>query len=561
MSNRTAERVAADPIVIVGMEGCGTIIVARMLRRAGVYLGADLDEGHLNGVEFVDFDYRWTPPFNVAHNRGRPSGIGLERMGDELAGCCARHRVGIANERATWGWKHGPSIHLLPFLAEELPRLRVVHVLRDGRAAALAHGGARIHTLRLARAVLDGDGEPVTRGSAAWRGEARTYDGEAEATPHRQAAFWAASNSAAADFGERALGAHYLRMRIEDLLARPEIEIERLLSLAELDASPDELAEELPRGEPADAWTQRPMGERELLRKLMEPELLRFGYDDEPPPEATEPRAEISLPAPAGAPSIHTGNHPTGWTETAEEQAIPSVHDLDWTEHDFIDLGCSMGGSLQFWRDRMQARRGVGVDIDPQKVAQARRSGFDAVLGDAADLRVDGKVSFVSMIHFLEHLPGLNIVESVLESSAQAATDFLFIRHPSFEGEEYLRTLGLRQYWWDWSGHKSHIQIADYCQMLDRLGLLQYTIRYVGPVTASSDDSIHPIDAIDPHGWSNQGRYDSSVHPPKQTMRFERPLWRSQEILVALRPFQTQEWSEVAERLLHPPTAALWAAL
>jgi SAM-dependent methyltransferase len=579
MSSRDSKGALLRPLAIVGMEGCGASIVARVLRRAGVFLGDDLNEDHLNAAALVEFDYHWTPPFLLGSSNGGVSGTPLERMREQLPERCAQHAAGVAGH-TPWGWKHGPSMHLLAFYEQVLPGLRVVHVLRDGRAAALAQGAARRHTFRLAGAVLDGTAEPVGRDSPAWRGQAPTRHGGLEATPLRQAAFWAACNRAAADFGERVLGERYLCVRIEDLLERPRVEIERLLVFARLQAPVGDLIEELPRGSPADAWAQRSREERQMLGRLMEPELLRFGYvggvssklaGDGVGKCESENAGEWAFEQAGGADSDRqasdtaAGLDPVGEScappirEPAKsaDEANPSVEDLDWSDYDFIDLGCSTGGSLRYCRERMSVRRSVGVDIDPDKVARARRAGFDAAVGDATDLRLFGEVRFVTMMDFLEHLPGLDIVAAALESAARAATDFLFIRHPSFEGEEYLAELGLRQYWWDWSGHKAHIQIADYCQIFDRIGLTQYTIRYLGAVTDSTHDSIHAIDAVDPHGWSNQGRHDPAVHPPKPYIRFARPLWRSQEILVALRPFQAHEWGEVVGRLLTPTDAGL----
>jgi hypothetical protein len=554
MSGRPSKGTPAGPLVIVGMDGCGASIVARILRRAGLFLGEDLNTDHFNAAALVEFDYHWTPPFLAWSQNGRPAGIRFAEMREQMIECRVRHVGDLHGDRG-WGWKHGPSMHLLAFYEQALPGLRVVHVLRDGRAAALAHGAARRHTFRLAGAVLDGDAESVGRDSPAWRGRALTHAGGPEATPARQAAFWAASNRATADFGERVLGERYLCVRIEDLLARPAEEIERLLTFTQLRSPLTELIGELPRGEPADAWMSRSPSEREVFARWMAPELLRFGYvREEDLPEPGLDPDEGSSPEAARSTGIAHQTETVPQTHGGGEQANRSVEALDWSLYDFIDLGCSSGGSLRYCRDRMHVRGGVGVDIDPEKVAHARSAGLDAAVGDATDLRIEDRVRFVSMMDFLEHLPGIDTVAAVLQSAARAATDFLFIRHPSFEGEEYLAELGLRQYWWDWSGHKAHIQVADYCRIFDRLGL-QHTIRYLGPVTDSSHDSIHAIDAIDPHGWSNQGRHDPSLHPPKPYVRFARPLWRSQEILVALRPFQAGEWREIVECLLQPVDA------
>jgi SAM-dependent methyltransferase len=217
----------------------------------------------------------------------------------------------------------------------------------------------------------------------------------------------------------------------------------------------------------------------------------------------------------------------------------PSI-DLDWKDVDFIDLGCGQGKSIAYCKKRFGASRGVGVDLDEKKVAQAREAGVDAVLADATTLDLDGQIRFVSMMQFLEHLPDLATVEAVVRAATRSAKDFIFIHHPSFEGEEYLEALGLRQYWWHWTAHPSHIKISDYCRILDDAGLRQYMVRYLGPVHDSTDPSILPASAP-----QNQHDYDPAKHGPKPDVEFRAPLWRTQEIFVALRPLPARKWNRI----------------
>jgi SAM-dependent methyltransferase len=223
--------------------------------------------------------------------------------------------------------------------------------------------------------------------------------------------------------------------------------------------------------------------------------------------------------------------------------ALPrSLHEVDWAEYDFVDLGCSHGGSLEFCTKRFGARRGIGLDIDSRKVEGARSAGHDAVVADVTRLDLHDRVRFVSMMDFLEHLPSLGAVEAVIEGAARIATDFLFIRHPSFEGEDYLASVGLRQYWWHWRGHPTHPQVVDYCRIFERLGLGLYRIGYSGEIADSLDTSVlvddEPID---------QGPFDPTTHAERPYVAFPRPLWRLQDIFVALRPFDPRgaEWAAI----------------
>jgi hypothetical protein len=537
-----------DPVVVVGMGGSGLEIIARALRCAGVYIGNRTNGSHEDALEFVEFDYRWAPPVIAARHTDRS--IDLEKALVELSDCCERHTSELP-AGSPWGWKHAPSAHVLPVLAHRFSSLRVVHVIRDGRDMAVAYGPARTHVLRLGRALLDDDVEPVTPGSKAWSGKAAPRNGFVEATPLRQAAFWAAINRDTADFGEAELGDRYLRLRWEDLAGEPRLQLRRLIEFAELDAPLDALIGVVPDPDGGPNWPAMPPDVLFGMWLAMDTELRRFGFDDGaedprlpwPPvePEDVAP-ASISIPFECNAPQV-TPPTQVSTGDTIAGDLPPALGDVRLANYDFIDLGCSSGGSLRFCQARMEAR-GVGVDIDPEKVARARAAGVEAYLGDATNLQVDKEVGFVSMMDFLEHLPSLDTVQAVLASASRAATDFLFIVHPSFEGEEYLRLWGLQQYWHAWSGHTAHAQVADYCQMFDRLRLHQYAIRYKHLIRDSSDASIHAVAS-----GVNQGPYDPGLHPPKPDLTFERPLWRSQHIMVALRAFDPAEWRDLLMRL------------
>ena len=226
--------------------------------------------------------------------------------------------------------------------------------------------------------------------------------------------------------------------------------------------------------------------------------------------------------------------------ENASGEILTSVEQVDWSKYDFIDLGSSKGGSLRHCINEFGVTRGLGVDIDEAKAEQTAKAGYDVLLGDATTLDLEGVVRFVSMFDFLEHLVGLDMVESVLRQASNWATEFLTINHPSFEGEGLIEHLGFRQYWWDWSAHKAHPQVADYCRMFEALDLSQHVIRYRGRVVDTSHATIIPTGLP-----RNQSHYDVAVHPPKPLLKFRRPLWRSQRITVGLGEFSGADWRAV----------------
>ena len=213
---------------------------------------------------------------------------------------------------------------------------------------------------------------------------------------------------------------------------------------------------------------------------------------------------------------------------------------IPWWKYEFADFGCSTGGSLNHCMKRFGARSGVGIDIDPKKVEKTRAAGFEAALADLHALEGTNCVRFVSMMQFLEHLPSLEEVESVIARAQSLATDFLYIHHPSFEEEHYLLGEGLRLYYHHWSGHTTHVTRDEFFAMFERLGLLQYFVRPIQPIDSSDHEAILPRSAA-----INQHHYEAETHGEKPSFCFPRPIHQHMEIFVPLRHFDPQEWREI----------------
>lgn len=210
------------------------------------------------------------------------------------------------------------------------------------------------------------------------------------------------------------------------------------------------------------------------------------------------------------------------------ETQLPTIDDVDLADYDFIDLGASVGGSLEH-AARLFGGRGLGVDVDPRKVQRARELGRDVVVGDCLQLPAKPVVRFAVLDNFLEHLPSLAQVREMLAVSVRIATDFVYIVHPSFEDEGYLNSLGLKQYWHDWHGHPSHILLADFEDMLTGLGATSVKIRPVGRIRDSSHSSLLPLAAP-----PDQHHYDVTKHGPKPVVAFDRPVYERYIIEVSL---------------------------
>ncbi len=191
----------APPVVIGATGGSGTRVIARLARHAGYDLGRNLNSAE-DALEFYSFHEKWINPFVSAERRGtalpKPDADQMER---EFHFALERHQPGAVRTERRWGWKAPRSIYLLPFLHHQLPNLKFIHVLRDGRDMVLSPNQNQLR--KHAAAILS------------WR--ERLF----RARPERALLLWGRVNAAAAQFGESNLGENYLRVRFEDLCAKP----------------------------------------------------------------------------------------------------------------------------------------------------------------------------------------------------------------------------------------------------------------------------------------------------------------------------------------------------
>lgn len=193
------------------------------------------------------------------------------------------------------------------------------------------------------------------------------------------------------------------------------------------------------------------------------------------------------------------------------------VDDVAREEYDFYDFGCSAGGSIKFAQSKFGGVRALGLDIDPKKVERTQNMGFEARVADCTCLEGMRRVRFVTMMHFLEHLPSRKHARDCIKSALQISNDFVYIRQPWFDSDGYLLTKGLKLYWSDWEGHTLHMTSLELRNILTSLRRcsttgrrLRYVIAALHPIVSSADPSMLPLDAaFDSHA------YNEEAHGPK----------------------------------------------
>ena len=201
-------------------------------------------------------------------------------------------------------------------------------------------------------------------------------------------------------------------------------------------------------------------------------------------------------------------------------------------DYDFIDFGCSKGGSIAFAKKAFKAKRGIGIDISPEKVAVARDAGFDAMLADARTLTAHPRaVSFVTMMDFLEHVPSVKDARTCIIAATTVARDFVFIRQPWFDTDGYLFSLGLKLFWSDWRGHPNAMTSLEIHNILSRHPNVERFRMYGSiPITSSADPAVHALTSpVDQHDWS------AEIHPPKPHLHFDTPVYRQIVCIATLR--------------------------
>jgi hypothetical protein len=193
-------------LIIVGTGGSGTRVFAQCVQDLGYFMGLNLNASH-DAMDLAGFNQRWRvrmlpgqQPLDEDERRSRQA---------DFAETILRHRAGIPDPTAPWGYKHPRDIFMLPFLLEQFPGMRLLHVIRDGLDMAFSDNQ---HQLR--------DYGP------AWLDPS---DQALEASV-RSAMLWDKINQLAGDQAQAGLGPRYQWMRFEDLCQKPEASLRRLES-------------------------------------------------------------------------------------------------------------------------------------------------------------------------------------------------------------------------------------------------------------------------------------------------------------------------------------------
>jgi hypothetical protein len=237
---------ARGPGVIGATGGSGTRVVARIVQRSGMFIGADRNRSE-DALDFAALSDRWVNAFAAG---ARPP-----ELVAELRALVAR-QAGAAAEHP-WGWKEPRSIYLLPLLDDELPGLRFLHLVRDGRDMAYSENQVQLRK----------------------HGDTLLGDDDGRSAALRSISLWRDVNLRAADYGEQRLGARYLRLRFEDLCMYPVAGVGEILDFFGLTGDGERIAaEEVATPETLGRWRRQDAASVAELEGEAGAALERFGY-------------------------------------------------------------------------------------------------------------------------------------------------------------------------------------------------------------------------------------------------------------------------------------------
>jgi hypothetical protein len=242
----------SSPVVIGATGGSGTTLLAKLIENCGYVIAID----HKVFVRFAD------KYVNDYYSRGRAS----DKMKTEFAKVVTYCRNVLAGGSTLWGWKEPRSLLLIRFIHEQLPEVKFIHLIRDGRDMAYSGNQNQLH--RHGVVLLRDEFNPIqikwakitshmTTNRVIWRlrntfsnGYSLWYNledivalpvrlllrssGLADLVARHQdkinlpsqpvcsIALWAKTNLMAAEYGESRMGDNYIRVRYEDLVSDPK---------------------------------------------------------------------------------------------------------------------------------------------------------------------------------------------------------------------------------------------------------------------------------------------------------------------------------------------------
>lgn len=165
---------------------------------------------------------------------------------------------------------------------------------------------------------------------------------------------------------------------------------------------------------------------------------------------------------------------------------------------------------MDFAFNHLGCKTGIGIDIDPKKVAKTQALGYEALVGDLTRSEIfSGRAQIAILSHVLEHIPGIDLANKILNTATLVTSKFVLVRQPWFDCTGPLAQMGLKLYWSDWRGHPNHMSSLQMYLALKRImsreQIASFSIWGHSPIINTDHSAIVPLDSPqDRHHYNPQ---------------------------------------------------------
>lgn len=123
------------PFVIIGRPHSGTRLLAAILNQSKIFMG-NVSHGYLDSIPWC-FDF--VKPIVCSKN------FPDINANDLLVQRCLKKTMNkffkSYNNQPYWGWKYSETLFLMPILVHHFPKIKFIHIIRDGRDVVLSDDG------------------------------------------------------------------------------------------------------------------------------------------------------------------------------------------------------------------------------------------------------------------------------------------------------------------------------------------------------------------------------------------------------------------------------------
>ena len=197
----------------------------------------------------------------------------------------------------------------------------------------------------------------------------------------------------------------------------------------------------------------------------------------------------------------------------------------------FLDVGCKNGtkngGSFVGVSKRYgyTPSEGIGIDINKRHIDEIIKTGKHAIVANAENIPFpDNSFELVIFNHVLEHMRNEEIGFKALSECIRVSSKHIFLGLPFFDEDEYLKSLKLKTFYSDWSGHTNKVHLK---KLLEFIGDREYKLDMMKKLQDSFAMEILPLNTP-----RNSLEYNQEIHGIKDFIEFDRDIWREYQILI-----------------------------